>query len=93
MGIGNLIGWVVCGLVVGLIARMIVPGRQSMGLLMTTVMGIAGALVGGFLYSMIWGRPNGPGTAQYNWDGWLVSILGASLLVWLGTKMKSRTRP
>lgn len=92
MGIGNLIGWVVCGLIVGLIARMIVPGRQSMGLLLTTVMGIAGALVGGFLYSMIWGRADGPGSTQDNWYGWLVSILGASLLVWLSTKMTSRTR-
>jgi uncharacterized membrane protein YeaQ/YmgE (transglycosylase-associated protein family) len=41
----------VCGLIVGLIARLLLPGRQSMSLLMTMVLGIVGAVVGGFLYS------------------------------------------
>ncbi len=43
MSIGSIISWILCGLVVGLCARFLVPGRQSMSLLMTTLLGIAGA--------------------------------------------------
>jgi uncharacterized membrane protein YeaQ/YmgE (transglycosylase-associated protein family) len=45
MSIGSIISWIVCGLVVGILARFLVPGRQSMSLLMTIVLGIAGAFV------------------------------------------------
>ena len=47
MFIGNLIGWIIAGLIVGAFARLLVPGRQSIGIAMTIVLGIVGALVGG----------------------------------------------
>jgi uncharacterized membrane protein YeaQ/YmgE (transglycosylase-associated protein family) len=92
MGIGSIISWMVCGLIVGLIARLLVPGRQNMGLIMTMITGIAGALVGGFLYSMIRGPAVRPfAMDQDNWYGWIVSILGAMLLVWVSPKVFRRT--
>jgi uncharacterized membrane protein YeaQ/YmgE (transglycosylase-associated protein family) len=84
MSIGSVVAWIVCGLVVGLCARLLVPGRQSMSLPMTTLLGIAGALVGGFLYSVIQGASVEPfSLASHNWYGWIVAILGAMLLVWI----------
>ena len=83
MSIGSILSWIVCGLVVGICARFLVPGRQSMSLPMTIVLGIAGALVGGFLYSLIRSGSVEPfSLSTQNWYGWIVAILGAMLLVW-----------
>lgn len=84
MSIESILSWVVCGLVVGIVARFLVPGRQSMSLPMTILLGIVGALVGGFLYSLVRGPSVEPfSLASHNWYGWIVSILGAMLLVWM----------
>jgi len=84
MSIGSVVAWIVCGLIVGLCARFLVPGRQSMSLPMTTLLGIAGALVGGFLYSVVRGASVEPfSLASHNWYGWIVAILGGMLLVWV----------
>jgi len=48
----GILAWIVFGFVVGLIARAVVPGRQGMGLIMTTVLGIAGSLIGGLVASI-----------------------------------------
>ena len=78
MTLGTLLSWVVCGVIVGLVARFVVPGRQSMGLLMTAVLGIVGAIAGGFLYWAFKGQPGVPFSLSGNaWHGWIVSILGA----------------
>jgi uncharacterized membrane protein YeaQ/YmgE (transglycosylase-associated protein family) len=83
MSVGALLSWVVCGLIVGLIARALLPGRQSMGLLMTMVLGIVGAVVGGFLYSLVQGAPSEPFSLSGNaWHGWIVAIIGAVVVLW-----------
>jgi uncharacterized membrane protein YeaQ/YmgE (transglycosylase-associated protein family) len=83
MSVGSLLSWMVCGLIVGLIARALLPGRQSMGLLMTMLLGIAGAVVGGFLYSLIQGAPSEPFSLSGNaWHGWIVAIIGAVAVLW-----------
>lgn len=83
MNIRSVLAWIVCGLIVGVCARLLVPGRQSMSLSMTTLLGIAGALVGGFLYSVVRGASVEPfSLASHNWYGWIVAILGGVLLVW-----------
>jgi uncharacterized membrane protein YeaQ/YmgE (transglycosylase-associated protein family) len=51
----GILAWIVFGLIVGLLARAIVPGRQHMGLIMTTLLGVAGSLLGGFLASVLTG--------------------------------------
>ena len=84
MTIGSILSWIVCGLVVGICARFLVPGRQNMTLPMTAVLGIVGALVGGFLYSLVRGVSVQPfSLTGHNWYGWIVAILGAMLVVWM----------
>lgn len=71
----SLIGTIVVGLVVGLIARALKPGDDSMGLIMTIILGIAGSLLAGYI-----GRALGwyqPGQAA----GWIASIIGAIVLL------------
>lgn len=83
MTIGNFLSWMVCGLIVGLIARALVPGRQNMSLLLTMLLGIVGAVVGGFLYSLVQGAPSEPFSLSGNaWHGWVVSILGGIAVLW-----------
>lgn len=83
MTVGSVLSWMLCGLIVGLIARFLMPGRQSMGLLLTMVLGIVGAVVGGFLYSLVQGVPAQPFSLSGNaWHGWIVSILGGLLVLW-----------
>jgi uncharacterized membrane protein YeaQ/YmgE (transglycosylase-associated protein family) len=83
MSAGSLLSWMVCGLIVGLIARSLLPGRQSMGLLMTMVLGIVGAVVGGFLYSLIQGAPGEPFSLSGNaWQAWIFAIVGGVLVLW-----------
>jgi uncharacterized membrane protein YeaQ/YmgE (transglycosylase-associated protein family) len=72
-----ILGWIVFGLVVGAVARFIMPGRQSMGLLMTIVLGVLGSFVGGFLGSLF--HEGGP--ALVHASGWIGSIIGALLLL------------
>ncbi|CAE6796582.1 MULTISPECIES: GlsB/YeaQ/YmgE family stress response membrane protein [Paraburkholderia] len=71
----SFIGTVIVGLVVGLIARAVKPGDDSMGLIMTIVLGVAGSLIAGYV-----GRALGwyqPGQAA----GWIASVIGAIVLL------------
>lgn len=70
-----IIGWVIFGLVVGLIARAIVPGEQSMGLFRTMLLGVAGSFIGGlFGYFIV-------GGSLIQSSGWIGSIIGAIALL------------
>ena len=70
-----ILSWIVFGLVVGIIAKLLMPGRDPGGFIVTILLGIAGALVGGFI-----GRALGfYGEGQS--AGWLMSILGAIILL------------
>jgi uncharacterized membrane protein YeaQ/YmgE (transglycosylase-associated protein family) len=83
MSVATLLSWMLCGLIVGLIARVLVPGRRSMSLLLTMVLGIVGAIVGGFLYSFVEAAPREPFSLSGNaWHGWIVAILGGALVLW-----------
>ena len=83
MSVYTLLSWMLCGLIVGLIARFLIPGRQSMSLLLTMVLGIVGALVGGFLYSLVQGAPSEPYSLSGNaWHGWIVAVIGAVVVLW-----------
>jgi uncharacterized membrane protein YeaQ/YmgE (transglycosylase-associated protein family) len=69
--------WVVFGLVVGLVARLLVPGRQSIGIVGTMALGIAGSFIGGLLGNVVFGAA----LLQIHAAGFLGSILGATLLL------------
>lgn len=88
--VGTIITWAVFGLVIGLIARFLYPGRQPMGLFMTMVLGIVGSLVGGFISWAVGFRPEeGP----FRGAGWIMSIVGALIVVWLSLYLASRRSP
>ncbi len=71
----GIIGTIIVGLVVGAIARFLLPGEQKMGWIMTCLLGIAGALVAGFAgQAMGW---YAPGQAA----GWIASVVGAIILL------------
>jgi uncharacterized membrane protein YeaQ/YmgE (transglycosylase-associated protein family) len=81
-----LLGFLIFGLVVGLLARLIMPGRQSMGMVMTMLLGVAGSFLGGLLGNLLFGGGNWnhPSTA-----GWIGSILGSLLLLALVGRTRS----
>lgn len=80
----GILAWILFGLVVGVIAKLLMPGRDPGGFIITILLGIAGALVGGFI-----GRAMGfygPNDSA----GWLMSILGAIILLALYRMMTRR---
>ena len=80
----GILAWILFGLVVGIIAKLLMPGRDPGGFIVTILLGIAGALVGGFA-----GRAMGL-YAENEGAGWLMSILGAIILLALYRMMVRR---
>jgi uncharacterized membrane protein YeaQ/YmgE (transglycosylase-associated protein family) len=73
----HIIGWIVFGLIAGAIARLLMPGRQPMGIIMTIVLGIIGSFVGGVIGNTFHGDP----LAEPTSSGWIGSIVGAILVL------------
>jgi uncharacterized membrane protein YeaQ/YmgE (transglycosylase-associated protein family) len=80
----GILSWILFGLVVGVIAKLLMPGRDPGGFIITILLGIAGALIGGFV-----GRAMGF-YGQNEGAGWLMSILGAIILLALYRMMVRR---
>jgi uncharacterized membrane protein YeaQ/YmgE (transglycosylase-associated protein family) len=73
----GVLGWILFGLVVGIVAKLLMPGRDPGGFIVTTILGIVGAVIGGFL-----GRTlgfYGPGEPA----GFLMATLGAVVLLFI----------
>ncbi len=79
MGIIGIIGTIIVGFIVGLLARFFYPGAVNLGFWMTTLLGVAGSVVGGFISSLIWRSPDG----RFHPAGWIMSIIGAIVLLWI----------
>jgi len=84
----HILAWIVFGFVVGLIARAIVPGRQHLGFIMTTLLGIAGSIIGGLVASAIVGRSPG----ELHGAGFVGSIIGAIVLLVIALSVSRRPR-
>ena len=76
MDISRMIGWAVFGLVAGALARLLHPGRDPMNWVWTMVLGILGAVVGGWLGTQIFGV-----NANNGLMSWVVAVVGAILLL------------
>lgn len=73
--IATILGYVVVGLVVGLVARLLIPGRDPLGLLGTILLGVVGAVIGGWLAGEVFRETEGV--------DWIASIVVAAVLVLL----------
>ena len=79
MGIMGIIGTIIVGFIVGVLARFFYPGAVPLGFWLTVALGIGGSIVGGLIGSLIWKSPDG----KFHPAGWIMSIIGALLLLWL----------
>ena len=75
MSVATVLGWVVCGLVVGFLARLLVTGAKRVSLLFTMLLGIAGAFLGGLLYWLV------AGPSSEAWPGWILAVVGAMVIL------------
>ena len=73
----QILGLIVIGLVIGVLARLFKPGRQNLSLLMTFALGLAGALIGGIVASLL----GTGGIWELNFLGTVVGIVAAILLI------------
>jgi uncharacterized membrane protein YeaQ/YmgE (transglycosylase-associated protein family) len=75
----SIIGWILLGLLAGVIAKRIMPGSESGGIILTTLLGVAGALLGGFL-AMALGLGD-PIDEFFDISTWVAAIVGALIII------------
>lgn len=81
----NIIWWLVFGTIAGAIAKIIMPGKQNMGWLMTALLGIIGSIVGGYVGSLIFGKEVTNSVFSIYSMG--MSVLGALLILFIYGKV------
>jgi uncharacterized membrane protein YeaQ/YmgE (transglycosylase-associated protein family) len=77
----NLVGivaWIIFGLIAGIIAKLLMPGRDPGGCIITMLLGIVGAFVGGFVFEQLTGRPQ---VMQFDFGSLFVAIIGAIIVL------------
>ncbi|MGD0559209.1 MAG: GlsB/YeaQ/YmgE family stress response membrane protein [Streptosporangiaceae bacterium] len=85
----GILAWIILGLVAGLIANSLIPGRRSQGLIITCVIGIAGALLGGWLATKLFHVVTLHGF--FNLSTWVTAIVGAAILLMIYHLVTSRS--
>ena len=84
----TVIGWIVFGLIVGALAKLVMPGRDPGGIIVTMLIGIAGAIVGGFVFSLF----GGGGVTGVNLGSIIVAVVGALILLAVYRMVAGRRR-
>ncbi|CAN5198308.1 GlsB/YeaQ/YmgE family stress response membrane protein [soil metagenome] len=74
----SIIAWIVLGLIVGVIAKAILPGRQGGGIIITLILGVVGALLGGFLAGAIFHVDMG---GFFDIKTWVIAVIGAIIVL------------
>ena len=82
----GIISWIILGLIAGVLAKWIMPGRDPGNIIVTILLGIAGAIVGGFIWNII----TGGGVSGINIGSIVLAIIGALILLWLYRMFMSR---
>ena len=85
--LGLIVSIIVIGLIAGALARLVVPGRQDMSILMTILLGIVGSFVGGLIFALFTGGLHG-----FQPAGWIGSIIGAVIVLVIYNKVTGRKR-
>ncbi|GLC28107.1 UPF0410 protein ymge [Roseisolibacter agri] len=76
----GILAWIILGLIAGAIAKALMPGRDPGGFIVTALIGIVGAVIGGFLGNMIFGIG---GVSGVDIRSILIAVVGALLLLWI----------
>jgi uncharacterized membrane protein YeaQ/YmgE (transglycosylase-associated protein family) len=83
-----MIGFIIAGLIIGALARLIKPGKQNLGLLATLLLGLVGSIIGGLIASLF-----GTGSIwELNVLGFILAVVAAVLLIGVAESMSGRAR-
>lgn len=89
MGITVVISWIIFGLIVGAIARLLMPGRQNMSWVMTIILGVVGSFAGGALSTVLFA----PADGFVHPSGWVMSIIGALIVLFVYSRFSKAGTP
>jgi uncharacterized membrane protein YeaQ/YmgE (transglycosylase-associated protein family) len=81
----GIIGWIVLGLLAGIVAKAIFPGGERLGLILTTLLGVGGALLGGLVASLV--GLGDPIDEFFDLSTWAAAIVGALAILWVASKL------
>jgi uncharacterized membrane protein YeaQ/YmgE (transglycosylase-associated protein family) len=84
----GIIGWILLGLLAGVIAKAIMPGAEGVGIILTTLLGIGGALLGGFLATVL--GMGDPIDQFFDLSTWVAAIVGALIILYLWNVIRAR---
>ncbi|MBF1995046.1 GlsB/YeaQ/YmgE family stress response membrane protein [Serratia symbiotica] len=81
----GIISWIIFGLIAGILAKWIMPGRENSGFILTIVLGIIGAVVGGYISTIFgFGKVDG-----FNFGSFMVAVIGAIVVLYVYRKIRS----
>lgn len=81
----GILSWIIFGLIAGVIAKWIMPGKENVGIIVTIILGIVGAVVGGYISTFFgFGRVDG-----FNFGSFVVAVIGAIVVLYIYKKVKS----
>jgi len=83
----GIISWIIWGLFVGAIARLLLPGRQAIGFLWTIALGVAGSVIGGFLATEVLDIAD---TDDFDFGSFLIAVAASVLLLSIATRFTGR---
>ena len=84
----GIIGWIVLGFLAGLIAKAIMPGGERAGIILTTVLGVGGALLGGFIATAL--GLGDPIDEFFDLSTWVAAVVGALIILYLWNAIRGR---
>ena len=86
----GIISWIILGLIAGALAKLILPGKQGGGIIVTMILGIIGALLGGFIFSLL--GIGGGVTGAFNIGSIITAVIGAIIVLVIYGAITGRRR-
>jgi uncharacterized membrane protein YeaQ/YmgE (transglycosylase-associated protein family) len=81
----GILSWIIFGFIAGIIAKWIMPGKENVGIIVTIILGIVGAVVGGYISTFFgFGKVDG-----FNFGSFVVAVIGAIVVLYIYNKVKS----